>query len=403
MDALAGIRVLDLTQIMAGPFCTELLADLGAEVIKIERPNGGDDARRMGSNIAPNESLSFIAMNRNKLGMAIDIRTEAGRNLLLRLIQTADVLVENFRPGTMAHLGLSYEQVQAINPGLVYCSISAFGQTGPFAERGGFDLVAQAMSGIISVTGTPDHPAKCGVPLSDLNAGLFASHAILAALLYRGKTGEGQYIDTSLLEGALAYTIWESNEYWSTGDNPKGLGTAHRNSSPYQTFPTADGAIAIGAANQRNWERLAEVLDADELLHDSRFETNRLRTVHRDELASILAPIFQQRSTSEWLEALDAAQVPAGPVLRMSEVYAHPQVIARHMEDTYQHPLAGLVHSIGMPVKLSRTPARIHCPAPLLGQHTFRIMKTLGMTDEECLELEREGIVVDAHWKEPEE
>ncbi|MDA8192706.1 MAG: CoA transferase [Thermaerobacter sp.] len=403
MQALNGIRVLDLTQIMAGPYCTMLLADLGATVIKIERPEGGDDARRMGFRVSAErqESLSYLAMNRNKYGMAVDIRRAPGREILIRLIRSADVLVENFRPGTMGRLGLAYEDVREINPRMIYCSISAYGQTGPMAGQGGFDLVAQAMSGVISVTGTPDHPAKSGVPLSDLNAGLFASHAILAALLYRTQSGEGQYIDTSLLEGALAYTIWESTEYWATNIAPSGLGTAHRNSAPYQTFATQDGSIAIGAANQRNWERLAHALQAEYLLDDARFATNSERLANRGVLADILTTLFKRRSTQDWLAILKAAEVPAGPVLNMAQVYQHPQVKARQMELSYQHPVAGLVHGIGMPVKMSKTPAALLRPAPLLGQHTFHYLLQAGYSYAECLSMERAGIVRDAHWEEP--
>ena len=399
MRALAGVRVLDLTQIMAGPFSTMLLADLGATVIKIERPEGGDDARRMGFEVdrEKHESLSFIAMNRNKYGVAVDIRTPDGKDILRKLVQTADVLVENFRPGTMAHLGCSYDDVYALNPSLIYCSISAYGQTGPMAERGGFDLVAQALSGVISVTGTPDHPAKSGVPLSDLNAGLYASHAILAALFHRAITGEGQYIDTSLLEAALAYTIWESNEYWATGIPPEGLGTAHRNSAPYQTFPTQDGAIAIGAANQRNWERLARILGLEHLLDDDRFLSNGSRLAHRQELESVLVPLFRLRTTNEWLALMETAEVPAGPVLNMAQVYRHPQVQARHMEVTHQHPVAGTVHAIGMPVKFSKTPAEITRSSPLLGQHTFKFLQEIGYSLKDCLAFEEKNIVYDAH------
>ncbi|MCL8208793.1 MAG: CoA transferase [Actinomycetia bacterium] len=398
MAALEGIRVLDLTQIMAGPFCTRLLADYGAEVIKIERPEGGDDARRMGFVSPTGESLSFIAMNRNKLGIAVDIRRPEGQDILWRLIHTADVLVENFRPGTMERLGFGYEAVHRVNPRLIYCSISGFGQTGPYRDRGGFDLVAQAMGGIISVTGTPEHPAKAGVPLSDLNAGLFASHAILVALVARGRTGEGQWIDTSLLEGAIAYTIWESLEYWATGVPPVGLGTAHRNSAPYQTFFTRDGSIAIGAANQRNWERLARALGRDDLLADPRFADNLRRLEHRAELEAELAPTLATKTTDEWLAILDEAGVPAGPVLRLDQVYQHPQVKARAMEIVIDHPVAGPTHEIGMPVKLSGTPAAVYRPAPLLGQHTFQVLRGLGYAEDQLRAWEQGGIIRDAHW-----
>ncbi len=395
--ALEGIRVLDLTQIMAGPFCAMLLADLGAEVIKIENPRGGDDSRRMAPPYYNGESAAFIAVNRNKYGVALNIRTSQGSELLWRLIASADVLVENFRADTMPHLGFSYEQVHAKHPGLIYCSISGYGHTGPYADRGGFDLVAQAMSGVISVTGSSEEPAKVGVPISDLNAGLFASHAILAALIARGRTGEGQYIDTSLFEGALAYTIWESNEYWATGNPPQRLGTAHRLSAPYQVFATADGWIAIGAANQRNWERLVQALDRPDLLHKPLFTTNSDRMANLSVLVETLTETLTTRSTDEWLQILEQASVPCGPVLSLDQVYQHPQVHARQMDIEIEHPVAGHVHAIGFPVKYSETPGKIYRPAPVLGQHTFQILESLGVNREQCSEYEAAGVVRDAH------
>ncbi len=375
ISALEGIRVLELTQIMAGPFCSMLLADLGAEVIKIENPRGGDDSRRMAPPYYNGESAAFVAVNRNKYGIALDIRTPQGSDLLWRLIETADVLVENFRPGTMTRLGFGYEQVHAQQPRLIYCSISGFGHTGPYADRGGFDLVAQAMSGVLSVTG----------------------HAILAALLSRGRTGEGQYIDTSLFESAIAYTIWESNEYWATGTPPQRLGTAHRLSAPYQVFATANGWIAIGAANQRNWERLVQALDRSDLLHNSLFATNSDRMAHLPALAETLTETLETRPTEEWLPLLEKAGVPSGPVLSLDQVYRHPQVQARQMDIEIEHPIAGRVHAIGFPVKYSATPAQIYRPAPVLGQHTFQVLESLGISPEQCRQLEAEGIVSDAH------
>ncbi len=394
--ALEGIRVLDLTQIMAGPFCTMLLADLGAEVIKIENPRGGDDSRRMAPPYYNGEAASFIAVNRNKYGIAVDIRTPAGKEVLWRLIATVDVLVENFRPGTMTRLGFGYEQVHARYPALVYCSISGFGHTGPERDQGGFDLVAQAMSGILSVTGSPEEPAKVGVPISDLNAGLFASHAILAALLARSRTGEGQFVETSLLEAALAYTIWESNEYWASGSAPQRLGTAHRLAAPYQVFATADGWIAIGAANQRNWERLVQAMDRSDLLHNPLFVTNSDRMEHLPALVDTLTQTLKTRTTEAWLQLLKQAEVPAGPVLTLDQVYQHPQVCARNMAIEIEHPLAGRVHAIGFPVKYSSTPGQMYRPAPMLGQHTFQILESLGMSAQECSQLEAEGVILDA-------
>jgi len=398
MAALEGMRVLELTQIMAGPFCTMLLADLGAEVIKIENPRGGDDSRRMAPPYYNGESAAFLAVNRNKYGIALDIRTPEGSDLLWRLIETADVLVENFRPGTLARLGFGYEQVHAKQPRLVYCSISGFGHTGPYAERGGFDLVAQAMSGVLSVTGSPQEPAKVGVPISDLNAGLFASHAILAALLSRARTGEGEYIDTSLFEAAIAYTIWESNEYWATGIPPQRLGTAHRLAAPYQVFTTANGWIAIGAANQRNWERLVQALDRSDLLQNALFATNSDRMANLVALVETLTETLKTRTTEEWLPLLEQAAVPSGPVLSLDQVYQHPQVQARHMDIEIEHPVAGRVHAIGFPVKYSTTPAQIYRPAPVLGQHTFQVLKSLGIGPEQCRQLEAVGVISDAHF-----
>lgn len=398
--ALEGIRVVELTQIMAGPFCGMLLADLGAEVIKIEKPRGGDDSRRMAPPYYNGESAAFLAMNRNKYGMALDIRTPVGKELLWRLIATADVLIENFRPGTMQRLGFAYEAIHKKHPALIYCSISGFGQTGPDHERGGFDLVAQAMSGLISVTGTPTDPAKVGVPMSDLNAGLLASHAILAALLYRSRTGEGQYIDTSLFEASLAYTIWESNEYWATGTSPSGLGTAHRLSAPYQVLPTSDGWIAIGAANQRNWERLAQALERTDLLQMPLFATNSERMAHLEMLVDTLTETLKTRTTEAWLLALENVDVPCSPVLTLAQVYQHPQVHAREMDIEIEHPIAGRVHAIGFPVKYSTTPAQMYRPAPVLGQHTFTFLESLGLDLAQCQQLEAEGIIYDAHLKQ---
>jgi crotonobetainyl-CoA:carnitine CoA-transferase CaiB-like acyl-CoA transferase len=396
--ALEGVRILDLSQIMAGPFCAMLLADLGAEVIKIEKPQGGDDSRRMGPPYYNGESAAYMAVNRNKYGLAVDIRTPPGKQVLWRLIETTDVLIENFRPGTLERLGFGYEAVHAKHPSLIYCSISGFGHTGPYRERGGFDLVAQAMSGIMSVTGSPDEVAKVGVPISDLNAGLFASHAILAALFYRSRTGEGQRVDTSLFEAALAYTIWESNEYWATGTPPQRLGTAHRLSAPYQVFQTADSWIAIGASNQRNWERLVQALERPDLLQTPLFATNSDRMANLSHLVETLTETFRTRTTEEWQQRLDEAGVPAGPVLTLDQVYEHPQVRAREMDIEIDHPLAGREHALGFPVKYSSTPGRIVRPAPVLGQHSFKILKDLGFTPEDCSKLAAEGIVHDAHF-----
>lgn len=331
--------------------------------------------------------------------MAVDIRTPAGKQVLWQLIETADVLVENFRPGTMTRLGFGFEEVHARYPKLVYCSISGFGQTGPYRERGGFDLVAQAMSGVLSVTGSPEEPAKVGVPMSDLNAGLYASHAILASLLSRVRTGEGQYIDTSLFEAALAYTFWESNEYWATGIAPQRLGTSHRLSAPYQVFATEDTWIAIGAANQRNWELLVKAINRVDLLQNADFATNADRMKNLSQLVTTLTATLKTRTTEEWLQILDKAAVPCGPVLSLDEVYQHPQVKARAMDMEVQHPIAGTIYAIGFPVKYSSTPGHMYRPAPVLGQHTFAMLESLGYSPEQCLQLETDEVILDPHLK----
>jgi crotonobetainyl-CoA:carnitine CoA-transferase CaiB-like acyl-CoA transferase len=340
--ALEGLRVLDVSQVMAGPYCCLLLADMGADVIKIEKPNGGDDSRRMAPPFINGESSAFLAMNRNKRSLALDIKKPEGREIFRRLAARADVLVENFRPGTLEALGLGYAELTAKHPELIYCSISGFGQTGPYRERGGFDLVAQGMSGLMSITGHPDQPpVKVGVPIADLNAGMYAAYGVLTAYVYRLRTGKGQLIDTSLLEGGLAYTMWESAMFFATGAIPPPMGSAHRLSAPYQAFRTADGYVNIGAANQANWEKLVGVLERADLLTDARFGDNPSRTVHARELAEELEKTFVTRPSAEWLTRLEAAGVPAGPIYDMAEVYADPQVQAREMMIELEHPVAG--------------------------------------------------------------
>jgi crotonobetainyl-CoA:carnitine CoA-transferase CaiB-like acyl-CoA transferase len=378
---LAGVRVLDLTQVMAGAYCSALLADMGADVVKVERPDRGDDTRAMGGGDV-DSSPAFAAMNRNKRGLALDLKDARGAAALRRLAAAADVLVENFRPGTLDRLGLGYADLRELRPELVYCSISGFGATGPYSRQGGFDLVAQAMSGLISMTGEPGGgPVKVGVPICDLNAGLFGAYGVLSAYVHRLRTGQGQLVDTSLLEGGIAYTVWETALLFGAGEVPGPLGSAHRLSAPYEVLPTADGHVAIGAANQRNWLRLCEVLD--ELPADERFADNRARMAHRVELAGELAGRLRRRTTEEWVAALSAAGVPCGPLYDLEQVYADPHVQARDMLVSTQHPRLGEVRHIGPPVKLSATPARIRRTAPLLGEHTREVLAEAGLDGAE--------------------
>lgn len=371
--ALSGLRVLDVTQVMAGPFCCMLMADLGADVIKVEPPHG-DSSRKMAGGQGTN-SPSFQGVNRGKRGIILDLKSEDGRAALRRLAAEADVLVENYRPGVMAEFGLSYEDLRLLNPALVYCSISGFGSTGPYAQRGGFDLIAQGMSGIMSVTGEPGRPpVKCGLPLTDLGAGLFALQAIMAAYIYRLRTGEGQYVDTSLLEAGVALSIWESAQYFSGRGVPEPMGSAHRMTGPYQAIRCSDGYLNLGAATQRLWEVLARTLGLEDLLERPEFKTDGDRMRNRDQLAAILEEIMGQESRQHWMDLFDRAGIPCGPILGYDEVFADPHIQARSMVVEIDHPAMGQMRGLGYPVKLSQTPADPTRPAPLLGQHTDEVL-----------------------------
>ncbi len=391
---LDGVRVLEASQVMAGPYCALLLADMGADVVKVEKPRGGDDSRRMGPPFINGESAAFLAINRNKRSVALDLKQPAGQEVFRRLADRADILVENFRPGTLGALGLGYTDLAAEHPELIYCSISGYGQTGPDRERGGYDLVAQGAAGLMSITGHPGQPpVKVGVPVADLNAGMYAAYGVLCAYIHRLKTGQGQYVDTSLLEGGLAYTVWESAMFFATGVTPPPMGSAHRLAAPYQAFKTSDGYITIGAANQANWELLCEALGRLELVADPRYADNPARTRAAPELARELEPAFALRSTREWLERMEAVGLPAGPVNDMAAVYADPQIQARSMMVELDHPTAGRIKHIGVPVKLSRTPGSVRRPAPTLGQHSDEILAEAGLAPAEIGALRADRVI----------
>jgi formyl-CoA transferase len=378
--ALDGVRVLDLTQVMSGPFCTMILADLGADVIKIENPDHGDQTRKSwGYSVVGDDSRAFLSLNRNKRSVVLDLKQETGRELFLELAKTADVVIENFRPGVAERLGVGYEAVNAVNPRIVYASISGFGQTGPYAAYPGYDLIAQAMTGVMSVMGEPDGaPMKSAIPLADLGSGMFCAIGILAALLARGDGDEGQYLETSLFESALAMSVWESTEYWSTGESPKPLGSANRMSAPYQALATSDGHLTIGANNQKLWHILCSVVDAPELEQDPRFSDNNRRMENRAELIAELESRFVRKTTDEWVELLLTAGVPAGPIRNYEQVLRDdPHVKARHMVTSFEHPVEGTTAVLGPAIKLSRTPARVVTPPPLLGQHTDEVLGEL--------------------------
>lgn len=394
MSALSGLRVLDVSQVLAGPYAAMLLADMGADVIKVEAPGHGDHSRQMAPRISDELSGAFLAVNRNKRGISLDLKHPTGRHLLHRLATGADVLIENFRPGVAARLGIDYETLRHVNPRLVHCSISGFGQTGPYASRGGFDLVAQGMSGLMSVTGTASgEPVKCGVPITDLGAGMFATYGILAALAARERTGRGQQVDTSLFETGLGLEVWEAVEFFHTGNTPKPTGSAHRLGAPYQAFRCADGFINVGADGARHWPLFCKALGVPELENDPLFATNTDRLVNLPELVRRIEERTEVETRAHWLEVLEDVGIPAGPINTVPEALADPQARARDMVVEVEHPTLGTLKALGPVVKLSDTPARVVSAAPDLGQHTDEVLLELGVGAQEIDALRAEGVL----------
>ena len=390
---LAGVRVLDVSQVMAGPYCCMLLADLGADVIKIEPPGTGDQTRgAMGFKMKGSDSMGFLNMNRNKRSVTLNLKTEAGKKVFFELVKTVDILVENYRPGVMKKLGIDYPSLAPINPGLVYASISGFGQTGPWADRPGFDLMAQAMSGVMSVTGYPDGPpVKAGVPVADIGCALFAIYGILSAYIGKTKTGEGQFIDASLFDSALAFSVWDTSQYWGTGVEPYKLGTANHMSAPYQAMKASDGYFVMGATNQKLWKLLCDKIARPELCEDARFKTNPLRLANRLELATELEKTFVTRTSHEWVDDLLAAGIPAGPINTYPEAFDSDHGRHRKMRMDIDHPIEGTVHNIGFAVKLMGTPQQVRKHPPLLGEHTSEVLAELGIAGEELTALQVGG------------
>jgi formyl-CoA transferase len=377
MQPLHGVRVLDLSRVLAGPYCTMVLGDLGADVIKVESPEG-DETRGWGPPFVEGESAYYLCVNRNKRSIVVDFKTGTGRAILQRLVERSDVLVENFRPGTLARFGLDFESSAAINPALIYCSISGFGHTGPLRDKPGYDFMIQAMGGLMSMTGEPDgEPMKVGVAIADLFAGQNAVIAILAALQARAHTGRGQHIDLSLFDSQLGMLANVASNFLISGNIPKRYGNAHANIVPYQSFRASDTWFILAVGNDRQFQKLCEVIGHVELANDERFTSNRERVKYRKELIAILEPVFLTRTSSEWLSAFDAAGIPCGPINTLDRVFESPQVEARNMSIEMDHPSIGKLPLVGSPLKFSDTPVRYRLPPPRLGEHTQEVLEEL--------------------------
>ena len=395
LGPLSGVRVLDLTRVVAGPYCSMFLGDLGAEVVKVEQPGAGDDTRGWGPPFAGGESAYYLCINRNKQSLTLDLKSKRAVELLRDLVKAADVIIENFRPGTMERLGLGEKELRELNPRLIYASLTGFGADGPMSDWPGYDLIVQAWGGLMSITGTPEgEPVKVGVAIIDLVAGLMLGKAVAAALFAREKIGVGQRIDTSLLEAEVASLINVGSNYLVGGKVPTRWGNAHPNIVPYQNFQTADGYLVIGVASEVIWKRFCEAVGERELINDPRFADNSKRVENRSELIAILSQTFLQRRNDAWFKLLTDAEVPCAPVQTIDQVFQAPQVLQRDMLIEVEHPTAGKVRMAGIPVKFSVTPASVRMPPPLLGEHNDAILRTwLGMSAASIDELKKEKVI----------
>ncbi|OFX34397.1 MAG: formyl-CoA transferase [Armatimonadetes bacterium RBG_16_67_12] len=391
---LNDLLILDLTRALAGPYCTLMLADMGARVIKIETPDGGDDTRGWGPPFIQGESSYFLGINRNKESLTLNLKHPEAQDVLRRLIERADALVENFRPGVMDRFGFGYDAVHAMNPRLIYASVSGFGQDGPYRERVAYDLILQGMGGLMGTTGEEGGPPiKVGVAVTDIAAGMFAAYGVAVALHARARTGRGQLVDASMLDSQVAWMTYQAGYYFATGQNPRRLGTAHPSLVPYQSFSTSDGYVNVAVGSEGIWSRFAAAVGAPHLAEDARFRTNADRVRHRDALIALLEPIFAGRSMAEWSAVLESAGVPAGPIYLLSDLFNDPQVRHRQMVVDVEHPKAGRIRQTGVPLKLSDTPGRIALPPPLLGQHSEGILRELGYGADEIAALRGHGTI----------
>ena len=375
--ALEGLRVIDLTAYLSGPFCAQILGDQGADVVKIERPEIGDDTRGMPP-FVDGESAPFMLWNRNKRSVVLDFKSAEGLDACKRLIADADVVIENFKPGVADKLGLGFEELRVAHPRLIYCSVSGFGQTGPYRSRGGFDLIMQGMSGLMAVSGERDGPPhRIPLAISDVAAGMYAAIGILCAIAARERTGKGQMVDVSLLDSVTALGVYEAASFFATGERPECLGQAHRGGSPYQVFKTSDGWITFGASPPHLWERLCEIVEAPALIDDPRFDSNAKRVENNDALVALIQDKLSAQGNTHWLSQLEQAGIPAGPVLYHDEVFSDRQILAREMVVDVDHPKVGEHKTLGTPIKLSETPGGVFRPAPLFGEHTQEVLAEL--------------------------
>ena len=391
---LAGIRVIELAQIMAGPTCGMLLADMGADVIKVEKMPGGDDTRGYSEPSIAGESAAFMMLNRNKRGIAVNLKTPGGLEVVKKLLADADVVTENYRKGTLEKLGLGYDVLRELNPRLVYCAISGYGRTGPYADKPGFDLILQGFAGIMSVTGEPGRqPVKSGTSIADINAGILAALGIVSALQARSRTGRGQMVETSLMEAAVQQMYWQAAIHFATGADSGPTGSAHILTAPYQAFPTSDGWINIGGANQSNWERIARAIGKPELIDDPRFRNNGERMKNLEALVPLISERTRARSSAEWIREFESAGVPVGPINRIGQVLADEQVKARDMVVEVEHSRVGKTRATGLPIKFSETPGGVRRGAPTLGEHTNEVLSSLGYDAAAIARLRDEGAV----------
>ena len=395
MKALEGIRVLDLTRALAGPFCTLMLGDNGADVIKIEIPGTGDDTRGWGPPFIQEESAYFLSINRNKRSLTLNLRDPKAKEIFLKLAKDADVVVENFTPGVMDRFGLGYEDVKATNPGIIYCSISGFGQGGPYRTRSAYDQIMQGMGGLMSITGEPDgEPQKIGVAVTDIGAGMWAAFGIMSAIHHRHVHGEGQYIDVSMLDAQVAWLTYQAAYYFANGEAPSRLGAAHPTLVPYQAFRCQDGKLLnLAVGSERIWERFCEAIGRPDLKDNPDYATNPDRVKNRNKLVSLLGEVFSQRPVLEWVDALNGASVPAGPINDLADVFSDPQVLARDMYQEMSHPTLGSIKQTGLPIKFSSTPGGLDRHPPLLGEHNSQILEELGYSDQDIKEMQDGSVI----------